>query len=262
MVTTKPGRDGDSPPLSLYSSLERTGATDAAVQRIQDLILENRLRPGDPLPPERELAEMFGVGRNVVREALRILVQKGLVQVVAGRGTFVVEADISSVSESLRLLLRRGRVSLIQLSDTRLLIEPELAARAAQNATPENTRELREWLERLEATRGNADLHVEADLGFHKEIAQLADHAVLQAIMEAVSDVVLWSMRLGTKVPRAVAISDEWHRNIVDAIAAGDSDKARREMQEHIGFVAKYAQENLTGRRRGRKTGKGGLLAP
>ena len=251
-MTTGPWKADGSPDASLYSGLEHVGATDAVVRRIQGLILDDRLHPGDPLPPERSLADTFEVGRNVVREALRILEEKGLVEVVAGRGTFVAEPDPSNAVESLRLLLRRGGVSLMELSDARLLIEPEMAALAAQNATSENTRELKEWLRRLEEASHDSGAHVQADIGLHKEIARLSNHAVFRAIVEAVSDVVLWSMRLGTTVPGAIEASDERHRALVAAIAAGDAEAARREMKEHIRFVAEYAQKNVSKRSGGR----------
>jgi len=240
----------------MYSSLERIGATDAVVQRIQELILENRLRSGEALPPERELAERFGVGRNVVREALRILGEKGLVQVLSGRGTFVAEADPSGVSESLRLLLRRRRVTLAELSDARLLVEPELAALAARNATQENTLELRAWLARLEEANGDAEAHVEADLGLHGEIARLSNQPVFQAIVEAVRDVLHTSMRLGITMPEAVGPSDERHRRIVAAIVAGDSETARREMREHMLSVAEYQRPKVQQRARRSRRGE------
>ena len=107
----------------LYRSVDRIGAREAVVRRIQDLIVANKLAPGDPLPPERELAARLSVSRNVLREGLRTLSQKGLVRVVAGRGAFVEAPTGRVVSESLALLLQLRQVSLIELCDARLLIE-------------------------------------------------------------------------------------------------------------------------------------------
>ena len=98
--------------IGLYGALERVTAAEAVVQRLEALILGDQLRPGTPLPADRELAESFGVGRNVLREALKTLVQKRLVEVVPGRGTFVVEPDSSGVTESLYLLLQTRRCDL------------------------------------------------------------------------------------------------------------------------------------------------------
>ena len=256
-MPTKRPKSRNRSPLSLYSSLERVGATDAVVTRIESLILENQLRPGDPLPPERELAEGFGVGRNVVREALRSLAEKGLVEVRAGRGTVVVEADPSAVTESLRLLLRRRRVTLEELGDARLLIEPELAALAAKNAPSDDTRVLEECLRKLEVAGDDSEAHVQADLDLHHEIARLSNQLVLQAIFDAIQAVMLWSMRLGITIPGAAAASDDRHRRIVAAIVAGDADTAREEMRTHMLTVAEYA--SLGSKPRNRKTDEGKL---
>lgn len=237
-------------PSSLYSSLVRVGATEAVVRRLEGLIVENELRPGDPLPAERKLAEGLAVGRNVVREALRVLVQKGLIEVVAGRGAFVIEPDPAIMTESLSLLLRRRRVTLREINDVRLLIEPEVAMRAARNATAENTRDLRACLRKLELSEDDAELHVQADLEFHREIARLSNHVVFQTIFDAVQDVMLWGMRFGIKLPGAAAVSDDRHRRIVAAIIAGKPETARREMEIHMRTVAGYASEQVARVRR------------
>lgn len=237
-------REGDPQIATLYSSIKRVGATDAVVQRIEELILGHHFLPGEPLPSERELAEGLGVGRNVIRESIKILGQRKLVEVVPGRGTFVVEANSSSVTESLRLLMARGHVSLKDLGDARLLIEPELASLAAHNATGKNTGPLLEWLERLDGANGDVEAHVQADAGLHREIARLSNQKVFQAISEAIHDVTTWSMRLGMTLPGAVAVADTRHHRIVEAVIARDSELARQEMREHMRIVIDYTLES------------------
>lgn len=227
----------------MYGTIEPVRSTDAVAQRIEQLILDQRLAPGSALPAERELAAQFSVSRNVLREALRSLSQKGLIRVVHGRGAFVQEANTEAVEESLTMLLQRRHVSLVDLCDARLLLEPEMAALAAERGTEAERARLRALMDALDVAREDAEGHVEADLALHRCIAGMARHSVYEAITEAVRAPVTRSMLLGTSVPRAIDASDDHHRTIVDAIAAGDATAARAAMHEHISYIRAYVEE-------------------
>lgn len=227
----------------MYGTIEPVRSTDAVAHRIEQLILDQRLAPGAALPAERELAAQFSVSRNVLREALRALSQKGLIRVVHGRGAFVQEPTTEAVEESLSMLLQRRRVSLVDLCDARLLLEPEMAALAAQRGRADERETLRDAMAALEGAAENAEAHVEADLALHRRIAEMARHSVYEAITEAVRAPVTRSMLLGTSVPRAIDASDDHHRTIVEAICAGDGDAARTAMREHIAYIRSYVEE-------------------
>lgn len=226
----------------LYRSVDRVNAREAVVRRIQDLIVQNKLVPGDLLPPERELAARLSVSRNVLREGLRILSQRGLVRVVAGRGASVEAPTGRVVSESLALHLQLRRVSLLELCDARLLIEPELASLAAERATAEDNATLDACLAELARTTDDPQQHVAADLVFHNAIAGAARHSFYGAIVEAVRSLMSQSMLLGTQIPRAIDISDGHHRAIAAAIRAHDPDAARAAMWGHIAYVQDYVR--------------------
>ena len=234
----------------LYARLKTSSVVDVIAERIERLILNRELEPGAALPPERELASQLSVSRNVVREALRSVAQKGLIQVIHGRGAFVTEPSAERLQEALSMLLRLRQVSLIDLCDARMLLEPEIAALAAKRATRIDHARLRELLADLEASE-DAAAHVEADLALHRGFAAIACHTVYEAITEAVRVPVTRSMLLGTSVPRAIGVSDDQHRAIVAAIIAGDPDKARNAMAEHIRYVREYiAKRARKGKRR------------
>lgn len=235
----------------LYGTIEPVRSTDAVAQRIEHLILDQRLEPGDALPAERDLAAQFSVSRNVLREALRALSQKGLIRVVHGRGAFVQEPTTEAVEESLATLLQRRHVSLVDLCDARLLLEPEMAALAAERGSAEEREQLRAAMTALEQAT-EAEPHVEADLALHRKIAEMARHSVYEAITEAVRAPVMRSMLLGTSVPRAIGASDDHHRVIVEAIADGDVDGARTAMAEHIAYIRSYVEERAAADRGGR----------
>lgn len=228
----------------MFESIARVRATDSVVSEIQGLILTKKMRPGDVLPSERELAGKLSVSRNVLREALGVLAQKGLVESRPGRGTVVARPSADGVRASLNLLLELEHVSVEELCDARMIIEPELAARAATRASAAGTASLAEALNRLHESREDAAAHVRADLRFHEEIATLAGHKVFSFLVGAVREPVTRSMIFGTQVPSAIDHSDEQHRAIFEAIIRGDSDAARAAMEQHIEYVAEYVRSH------------------
>lgn len=228
----------------IFQNLPRQKTTDLIVAEIQDLILSNRLKSGDKLPSERDLAEKLNVSRNVLREALGILRQRGLVEVISGRGTVVSVPSLGSMQDNLSLLLRLKHVSLQELCDARLLIEPELAWRAASLPANVGMERLEFLGEQLRVTSGDAEAHVQADLEFHDEIATLSGHGVFSAFVGAVREPVTRSMVFGTKVPRAIDASDEQHMAILEAILRRNPRDARWAMSEHIRYVSDYIRDN------------------
>jgi len=227
-----------------FTSLERRSTTETVVDAIQAMIIDRKLKPGDALPSERELAATLSVSRNVLREALGILGQRGLVDSRHGTGTFVSLPSGRQARDAFRLLLELGRVSLVELCDARILIEPELAAIAATRDDEAGRENLRKALADLRLSEGNGEQHVAYDLAFHGAIAALADHAVLRALVDAVKEPVMRGMVLGTKVPRAIEDSNKQHEAIAAAILARQPEEARREMQAHLRFVRGYLAEH------------------
>lgn len=227
----------------LYASVPRLAASESVAMRIERLIVDQQLKPGDALPPERELASRLAVSRNILREALRSLSARGLLEVSPGRGTFIAEPSVATVQASLSLLLKLKQVRLSELCDVRELIEPEMAARAAEHATPDDYLALAHWIARLDEARSDPEAHVDADLGFHLCIATTAAHPVLKAIGDAVSVPVLRGMLAGTAVPRAIETSDDQHREIFAAITSRDPEASRQAMREHLVYIRSYVQQ-------------------
>jgi DNA-binding FadR family transcriptional regulator len=222
-----------------FKSLERQSTTAAVVNALQAMILDRRLKPGDALPSERELSTLLAVSRNVLREALGILGQRGLVESRHGTGTYVSLPSSRQARDALMLLLELGRVSLVQLCDARILIEPELAFIAAQRDDDVGRAALQAAWSALQAA-GDGEHHVANDLAFHGAIASLANHAVLRALVDAVKEPVMRGMVLGTKVPRAIEDSNRQHEAILAAILDNDAERARTEMFKHLLFVRGY----------------------
>jgi DNA-binding FadR family transcriptional regulator len=239
-VTDRDSGSAGTLDVGAYRPIARTKTTEQVVDRIEQLIVEHRLSENEALPSERELAAMLGVSRNVLREGLSVLGQKGLVETVPGRRTRVVRPGARQFRSTVDLMVRVGDVSLTDLSEVRSIFEPEIAARAAERASAEQTRQLQAIMATLQARQDDPAGHVEADRSFHSAIATIAGNALLVALMEAVGEPLMRSMALGTSIPHAVAEADVYHLEICNAIAGRDPEGAAAAMHRHMEHVRRY----------------------
>ncbi len=158
------------------------------LSQVENSILTRQLKPGDKLPPERELQEKYQIGRGTVREVLIALQQKGLIEIRKGAkgGAFVREVDNEYASETLALLIRHGRVSVKHLADFREVVEVTTAAHAAERATPEDIRHLKELLAKGQfLMRSNEDSYREFyqwELNMHRELARISRNPIFEWI--------------------------------------------------------------------------------
>ena len=145
-------------------------------------------------------------------------------------------------------MVRVGDISLTDLSEVRSMIEPEIAARAAERAGPQQIEELEAIVVTLEARQGDPAGHVEADRSFHRAIATIAGNALLVVLMEAVGEPLMRSMALGTSIPQAIAEADIHHRAVCVAIKRRDPEGAAAAMQRHMEHVRRYVIDAETQR--------------
>lgn len=207
------------------------------VAHIERAIYDGHLECGDKLPPERELGRRFGASRVAVREALRALEHRGLLEVRQGSagGHFVCPVDASVVSRDFQTLLRLGRLTATQLTEARLLIEPEVARIAAERATQLDAKELRAALDERYAVVAGGRNPRDLDLDFHRRLAAASGnpvHAVaIHALIDLEADMVaphgLFAEADRAEVERA-------HTALLEAVEAHDGERARAVMQCHI----------------------------
>ncbi len=191
-------------------------------------IREGILPPGAYLPPEPRLGERFGVSRPVVREATRILVARGLVEVRRGIGVLVRDAPEVNLGDALAARIRANAEVLRELWDARMMIEPAVAAAAARRATPEEVEAIRRAADALET----ADDPVEADLSFHAAVLRAARNSVVAMLLEPLGDL-LRTERAAT-LQMGLELAAAGHHRIAEAIAAGDPAAARAAMESHL----------------------------
>jgi GntR family transcriptional regulator, transcriptional repressor for pyruvate dehydrogenase complex len=205
---------------------------------IEELVSNGELRPGDKLPPERELAETLRVARGVVREAVKVLAARGLVTVRPGRGTFISEVSADAISGHLDRFFRLGTQSHGDLIELRQILEVEFAALAAHRAQPEDLEDMRRAIQEMDRNIELAQPYIDADQAFHLAIARAARNEMFPLLIEAVAGYLEASRLMIFKVSGAPQRGQVWHRKLYDAIERRDAAVARHTMREHMIQVA------------------------
>jgi GntR family transcriptional regulator, transcriptional repressor for pyruvate dehydrogenase complex len=219
------------------SPIKSTRIYQEIVRQVKGMIAEGRLKSGDQLPPERDLAEKFVVSRTSVREALRALESLGLVQIRPGEGTFVREVSIETLIEPLALIMVSQREAIGELFEARRLLEPTIAALAATRATPEEIHEMERILEQQAKEVATGKTGLTEDAAFHAAIGTAAHNRAITRIAHAVMDLLTQSREDSLNTPGRPNRSHEDHKRIVAAIAARDEEGARRAMLGHLEAV-------------------------
>ncbi len=200
---------------------------------LSDRIVDGELAAGAKLPSERELAIASGLSRPIVREVLRGLEERGLVEIHPGRGSFVTGNRSITMAQSLTSFVRTDGVTPRDLIEARATLERQAAELAALRATPEDLRKLRELAESFERS---ADLTERArgDLAFHAMVVKAAHNPVLETMFGSIAPLVFLLQLRSLGDPSIVAAGAPLHLVVVDAIVARDSDAAGRAMATHV----------------------------
>jgi DNA-binding FadR family transcriptional regulator len=215
------------------TALERPASlVESVCQQLAELIRGGSAEEERWLPGERSLAEKLGVSRTVVREATKRLEQQGMLEIQHGTGIKIVDRLHRPLNDSLSLLIPDMADRLQQLNETRLSIEPDAAAYAAQRATKEQIKTMRRVQKQLEnAAEGPAA--IEADIAAHHAIADASGNLIYRLILDSLADLGV-SSRLRTigRIGKAAAV--EQHEAILVAIENRDPEAARAVMRTHI----------------------------
>ncbi len=223
----------------MYTAVRASRLYQQIVEQIEQSIRAGQLKPGDQLPAERELAEQFGVSRTAVREAVKTLCEKGLVEASPGRGTFVIDDIAHPVRQSLALMVNIARPEdAAYLVDVRTILEPEIAARAAVRGEDKHVAALREALDVMEANVERADAFIEADLDFHLALAEAAQNPLVLALIDSIVGLLREQRIRIFNVTNGPAHGLLHHRRILDAVERRDAEEARQAMRAHLEQVA------------------------
>ncbi len=228
----------------MFKTARPSKITQKIIDQIRTAILEGKLKPGDKLPPEKELMGQFGVSKQTLRESLRALEHMGLIDVRKGigGGAHIVEVDIEVTKESLANFLYFKNLTIENLSELRKLLEPHAARKAAERISKEDLGRLREL---NDTARDNLNKNFFQELShneinFHRVIANNTDNPILALMLDFVENL-LEDFKKVLKPDLAFSKSVlDAHDKIYEAICDKDPDKASAEMYQHVHEVELY----------------------
>jgi DNA-binding FadR family transcriptional regulator len=226
---------------NLFQRIKKVRVSDAVVDQILSLIEDGTLQIGDQLPSERQLVDQFQVARASVREALRILEFEGVIEVMPGKGTFVIGdgSNQDTNEDVVRQWFKDHASEVLEMLQVREALERQATYLGTLAASPEVIEELRATLDMAEThiDEGNLDKLVQLDRHFHRVLVNASSNKLLADLVDMLVDALLNPRRSLMRLPGRAPLSWQAHRVIFEAVAAGDPDAAEQAMQAHIANV-------------------------
>ncbi len=216
-------------------AVERVTLGEQVALQIAGKISERRWKPGEKLPPEMELCAALNVGRSTLREALKSLAFIGMVRMRAGDGTYVAEPARGLLDRILAKGLLKTKKDLSDVCETRMILETELAALAADRATEDDIAVLKSLIEKgSEKLEGDRASYSEVDLSFHLAVANCSQNKLLSLFLVDIRGLLVEWIAKSQELPGLIENAHEQHTRIFKSIADRDASAARREMRAHL----------------------------
>lgn len=215
-----------------FAAISRQKVYAEVARQLERRILEE-LKPGDMLPPERELAQVFGVSRSSIRDAIRRLEAVGLVRPRQGAGTVVCEPADSAMNP-LTSVLHQKRRMISELLDVRKIVEPALAARAAVHVSPEQLAELEAIVRRQRQKVEQGESGIDEDSQFHYTIALASDNSVVLKVVDVLMDLLRETRERSLQLEGRQAKSLAGHQRILTALKRRNPEAAEAAMRRHL----------------------------
>jgi GntR family transcriptional regulator, transcriptional repressor for pyruvate dehydrogenase complex len=219
----------------VYKVVQTSRLYEQIVQQIEDSIMQGALKPGDQLPAERDLARQFGVSRTAVREAVKTLREKGLLEAYSGRGTFITDGTSENIRQSLDRMIKMGQPEgSLYLAEVRAILEPEIAALAATRIEEQHLAGLREAYAVMARSRTDPEAYIEADLDFHLSLAEAAANPLILSLLDSIVGVLREQRLRIFRVEGGPERGQFHHQRILEAIEQRHPVKAREAMRAHL----------------------------
>lgn len=222
---------------SVFGTFKKSAISEDIVDNLLTLIRERELRPGDKLPPERELAVMMQVSRPSLREALRALSIMNVIEIRQGDGTYVTSLEPNLLMSHLDFVFALTDAAFLELFEARRILEPGLVAMAAERITDAEIAQLEACVHRSRELVDDFEAFAEADMEMHELIAKAARNSILERCMAGVSQLGRVSRKRTVGLPGVTRRSLQDHLAIVAALKARDPQAARQAMLEHLQHV-------------------------
>ncbi len=237
----------------MFSSLENVRVSQRIIDQIKQVLFSGKLKPGDKLPTERQLAEQFNVSRLLVREALHILESMGLLTIKGGStgGAFVTVPDYTVTADVFRSLVKLGKVSIHHLVETRNIIEPTAARLAAERATEYDIKLMHESIKSMvKMLKKKEEAIIPYSYPpFHSTVINASKNPVLALTFSAIQDLIYDAYKNIIVTPEMMEKNILGHIKIVKSIKARDQEKAFTAMQKHLVDTQKWIGNSMKTRR-------------
>ena len=232
--------------LDNFREIQVENPSDIIIRQIRSLITSGQLNPGDKLPPERKLAEKFGIGRSVVRDAIRKLEFYGIVRTLPQSGTVIAGIGIVALEGLITDVLNIEETDFASLVETRVLLEVNAAGMAAERRTVDDIIKLESALAAYEVKVSKGDSAVEEDLLFHIKIAEASGNIVLKSLMLIITpDIVKNFTQLNVCREDRVFLTLKEHRDILDQIKNQNKVGAEEAMRHHLSDIVNFSKAQL-----------------
>lgn len=220
----------------MFKTVKHIKVSDEIIHQVKSLISQGRLKPGDRLPPERELVKEFGVSRPSLREALNSLVGMGFLE-VRGKRTFIKSVASERMQDPLSLLIKTDTQKIFDLIEVRKAMEVWSAFHAAQRATEEDIKQLEAIIKAMRVAYEEGRSWEKEDANFHLAMAQATHNTIQTHIMSTIYDLLRESVaRVFTDRGKVKKLFHQ-HYRIFNAIKHRSPDKARERILEHLNYV-------------------------
>jgi len=234
----------------MFQTAKQTKVFQDVVAQIQNAILDGRLKTGDTLPSERQLKEMFSISRGTLREALRVLEQKGLIEIKlgVGGGSVVKDVNTDQISDGLGLLIRSQKVSLNHLAEFREDVEGIVAARAASRHSKKDISGLKALLSKarkcIDGGTSQRNAFIEIDKQIHLSLAQIAQNPIYLSVLHSVHDNIhRYYDRFLSMEERELKENYQDLCDLVEAVEKEQADQARRLARSHVRRFNQYMEK-------------------
>lgn len=218
----------------LLEPIEQKTTTELVAQRLVALLSDGSLKPGDKLPPERELAQQLNVSRTTVREALKLMTLSGLLEAKRGDGTYVRQEFTSFLSQQIEWPVLLSVHELDMIVEVREGLEVKAARLAAERATPEEIEKIGIFRHLLEIKGRDIERETDLDMDFHHAIADASHNELLCRLMLSLQNILRQYIALSNQMTDRLETTIAEHQAIFEGIIAKDPDAAERAMIEHL----------------------------
>lgn len=220
--------------LEVDYTLKKTILYEEIANRLENVIISDVNKVGEKLPAEQSIAEKFGVSRNVVREAFKILRERGLITVRTGDGAYISAPEEDILSDMLRRYLSMQQISAYETYEMRKLLEGYAARCATEHVNAEDIAEMRNLNEQMKCCVGDRELRIKLDIAFHRKVARLSGNALLIMFVGSMADLKRSTIFKAIKTEEGSKSGTDYHEAIINAIEQRDGEEAERLMRAHL----------------------------